>query len=148
MRLSPPPLPNMMERYTKQEKAGQGTYGVVYKSWDNETNEFVALKVSQRKERRDLLTARLLRGIRSLSFLSAPHTAHTQQHRERCDLSVTAKPACRAILSSSSAPVVLMALPLSRSSHGVALVLAGRKPVVGILRHRCFPAPTWIPQLF
>lgn len=49
VRLSPPPLPNMMERYTKQEKAGQGTYGVVYKSWDNETNEFVALKVSQRK---------------------------------------------------------------------------------------------------
>lgn len=36
---------SMMERYTKQEKAGQGTYGVVYKSWDNETNEFVALKV-------------------------------------------------------------------------------------------------------
>ena len=36
-----------MERYTKQEKAGQGTYGVVYKSWDNETNEFVALKVSK-----------------------------------------------------------------------------------------------------
>lgn len=39
----------MMERYTKQEKAGQGTYGVVYKSWDNETNEFVALKVSKRE---------------------------------------------------------------------------------------------------
>lgn len=39
----------MMERYTKQEKAGQGTYGVVYKSWDNETNEFVALKVSRQK---------------------------------------------------------------------------------------------------
>lgn len=42
----------MMERYTKQEKAGQGTYGVVYKSWDNENDEFVALKVSQ--VRRDL----------------------------------------------------------------------------------------------
>lgn len=40
----------MMERYTKQEKAGQGTYGVVYKSWDNETNEFVALKVSPPKK--------------------------------------------------------------------------------------------------
>lgn len=39
----------MMERYTKQEKAGQGTYGVVYKSWDNETNEFVALKVRPKK---------------------------------------------------------------------------------------------------
>lgn len=37
----------VMERYTKQEKAGQGTYGVVYKSWDNETNEFVALKVTK-----------------------------------------------------------------------------------------------------
>lgn len=34
-----------MERYSKQEKAGQGTYGVVYKSWDNEAKEFVALKV-------------------------------------------------------------------------------------------------------
>lgn len=44
----------MMERYTKQEKAGQGTYGVVYKSWDNETNEFVALKVRpDAPERRD-----------------------------------------------------------------------------------------------
>ena len=42
----------MMERYTKQEKAGQGTYGVVYKSWDNETNEFVALKVSPPREAR------------------------------------------------------------------------------------------------
>lgn len=40
-----PPF-TMMERYTKQEKAGQGTYGVVYKSWDNKTNEFVALKVN------------------------------------------------------------------------------------------------------
>jgi len=45
----------MMERYTKQEKAGQGTYGVVYKSWDNETNEFVALKVS-RPNWRDFLS--------------------------------------------------------------------------------------------
>lgn len=41
----------MMERYTKQEKAGQGTYGVVYKSWDNETNEFVALKVATKNTR-------------------------------------------------------------------------------------------------
>lgn len=35
-----------MERYTKQEKAGQGTYGVVYKSLDKKDNQFVALKVS------------------------------------------------------------------------------------------------------
>lgn len=34
-----------MERYTKQEKAGQGTYGVVYKSLDKQDNQFVALKV-------------------------------------------------------------------------------------------------------
>lgn len=35
-----------MDRYTKQEKAGQGTYGVVYKSLDKTDNQFVALKVS------------------------------------------------------------------------------------------------------
>lgn len=34
-----------MDRYTKQEKAGQGTYGVVYKSLDKQDNQFVALKV-------------------------------------------------------------------------------------------------------
>lgn len=34
-----------MERYTKQEKAGQGTYGVVYKSLDKQDNTYVALKV-------------------------------------------------------------------------------------------------------
>lgn len=36
-----------MDRYTKQEKAGQGTYGVVYKSLDKKDNKFVALKVTQ-----------------------------------------------------------------------------------------------------
>lgn len=38
-----------MERYQKIEKNGQvgeGTYGVVYKAKDKQTDEFVALKVS------------------------------------------------------------------------------------------------------
>lgn len=37
-----------MDRYQKIEKNGQvgeGTYGVVYKAKDKQTNEFVALKV-------------------------------------------------------------------------------------------------------
>ena len=37
-----------MDRYQKIEKnghCGEGTYGVVYKAKDKETNEFVALKV-------------------------------------------------------------------------------------------------------
>jgi serine/threonine protein kinase len=39
-----------MDRYQKLEKNGQvgeGTYGVVYKAKDKQTNEFVALKVGQ-----------------------------------------------------------------------------------------------------
>ena len=38
-----------MDRYQKIEKNGQvgeGTYGVVYKAKDKQTNDFVALKVS------------------------------------------------------------------------------------------------------
>ncbi len=40
-----------MDRYQKIEKNGQvgeGTYGVVYKARDKQTNEIVALKVSCR----------------------------------------------------------------------------------------------------
>jgi len=33
-----------MDRYTKIEKVGEGTYGVVYKAKDNGTNQIVALK--------------------------------------------------------------------------------------------------------
>ena len=32
-----------MKRYEKLEKVGEGTYGVVYKAKDRETNEIVAL---------------------------------------------------------------------------------------------------------
>ena len=34
-----------MDRYQKFEKSGVGTYGVVYKAKDKQTNDFVALKV-------------------------------------------------------------------------------------------------------
>ena len=33
-----------MERYTKLEKVGEGTYGVVYKAKDRQTGEILALK--------------------------------------------------------------------------------------------------------
>ncbi|CAN6296794.1 unnamed protein product, partial [Urochloa humidicola] len=49
----PPPLPpplhwaprgDAMEQYEKQEKIGEGTYGVVWKALDKSTNETIALK--------------------------------------------------------------------------------------------------------
>lgn len=39
-----PPETNMMARYQRQEKVGEGTYGVVYKAKDKITGEIVALK--------------------------------------------------------------------------------------------------------
>lgn len=63
----------MMERYTKQEKAGQGTYGVVYKSWDNETNEFVALKKIKVELEDDGIPGTALREISLLKELTHPN---------------------------------------------------------------------------
>ena len=34
----------ILEKYTKIDKVGEGTYGVVYKCKNKETGEFVALK--------------------------------------------------------------------------------------------------------
>jgi serine/threonine protein kinase len=34
-----------MENYTKLDKLGEGTYGIVYKAQDNRTGEIVALKM-------------------------------------------------------------------------------------------------------
>ncbi|CAN0009088.1 unnamed protein product [Pylaiella littoralis] len=63
----------MMERYTKQEKAGQGTYGVVYKSWDNKTNEFVALKKIKVELEDDGIPGTALREISLLKELTHPN---------------------------------------------------------------------------
>ncbi|CAM9425944.1 unnamed protein product [Ascophyllum nodosum] len=62
-----------MERYSKQEKAGQGTYGVVYKSWDNETKEFVALKKIKVELEDDGIPGTALREISLLKELTHPN---------------------------------------------------------------------------
>ncbi|CAM9582597.1 unnamed protein product [Laminaria digitata] len=71
----------MMERYTKQEKAGQGTYGVVYKSWDNETNEFVALKKIKVELEDDGIPGTALREISLLKELTHPNIVELKASR-------------------------------------------------------------------
>lgn len=65
-----------MDRYQKIEKnghVGEGTYGVVYKAKDIQTDEFVALKV------RFLFLLRLLNNILLLVRCSLTHSSYCFQ---------------------------------------------------------------------
>merc|ERR1711935_626244 len=63
-----------MERYEKLEKGGEGTYGVVYKAKDRETNEIVALKKVRMGSEDEGVPSTALREIALLKEIQHPNT--------------------------------------------------------------------------
>ena len=62
-----------MERYEKLEKVGEGTYGVVYKAKDRETNEIVALKKVRMGSEDEGVPSTALREIALLKEIQHPN---------------------------------------------------------------------------
>uniref|UniRef100_A0A0E0J4T7 Protein kinase domain-containing protein n=3 Tax=Oryza TaxID=4527 RepID=A0A0E0J4T7_ORYNI len=75
--LAPPPPPpshwaanGLMEQYEKEEKIGEGTYGVVYKARDKVTNETIALKKIRLEQEDEGVPST---AIREISLLKEMH---------------------------------------------------------------------------
>jgi len=62
-----------MSKYTKIEKIGQGTYGVVYKARDRDTGDFVALKKIRLEGEDEGVPSTAIREISSLMELRHPN---------------------------------------------------------------------------
>ncbi len=60
-------------RYTRLEKIGEGTYGVVYKARDRETGEVVALKKIRLESEEEGVPSTALREIALLKEVQHPH---------------------------------------------------------------------------
>ena len=62
-----------MDRYTKIEKIGEGTYGVVYKAKDKVTNEIIALKKIRLEAEDEGVPSTAIREISLLRELQHPN---------------------------------------------------------------------------
>lgn len=60
------------ERYEKQEKLGEGTYGVVYKARDTVTNQIIALKKIRLENEEEGMPSTAMREISILKELNHP----------------------------------------------------------------------------
>ena len=60
-------------RYQKQEKLGQGTYGTVYKAFDNVTQQTVAIKIMKPNQEDEGISAITLREVSILKSLDHPN---------------------------------------------------------------------------
>ena len=63
-----------LDRYIKLEKVGEGTYGVVYKAKDRETNEILALKKVRMANDDEGIPSTALREISLLKEIQHPQT--------------------------------------------------------------------------
>ena len=62
-----------MEKYTKKEKLGEGTYGVVYRAINTETGEIVAIKKIRLEKEDDGVPSTAIREISLLKNLKHPN---------------------------------------------------------------------------
>jgi serine/threonine protein kinase len=62
-----------LEKYVKMEKVGEGTYGVVYKSRNKETQELVALKKIRLENEDEGIPSTAIREISILKQLKHPN---------------------------------------------------------------------------
>lgn len=62
-----------IDKYTKLEKLGEGTYGVVYKAQDKVTGEYVALKKIRLEKEDDGVPSTAIREISLLKSLKHPN---------------------------------------------------------------------------
>lgn len=62
-----------LEKYVKQEKLGEGTYGVVYKALNTETGELVAIKKIRLEKEDDGIPSTAIREISLLKNLKHPN---------------------------------------------------------------------------
>jgi serine/threonine protein kinase len=62
-----------LEKYKKQEKLGEGTYGVVYKAINLETGETVAIKKIRLEKEDDGVPSTAIREISLLKNLKHPN---------------------------------------------------------------------------
>jgi len=100
-------LPACVLQYEKQEKIGEGTYGVVYKAVDKATNEFIALKKIRLEQEDEGVPST---AIREISLLKEMNHGNIVRSAPRSSIPLRIAPTCtdlglidRAILDRSIA---------------------------------------------
>ena len=62
-----------MDRYERKEKLGEGTYGVVYKALDRQTNTYTALKKIRLEREDEGVPSTAIREISLLKGIKHPN---------------------------------------------------------------------------